>query len=403
MKRNNYKALTARDEVLDIVRKCFQKKGNKEARNIAKRLLKEHLVRTEDGSYTLNSNTIHDKSETMHTYHGAFTESMEKFVKPAQLEDKKEVKILDICSGIGYNASASIENLDNNVKIHIDMVEISEETLGAALFIKSPVKSCDIIKRAIENYLFEKGILGFKFLKEEIPERINVNIYIGDARNVIQDLDNEKYDAIFLDPFSPSKSPELYSLEFFLQLKNLLRKDGLILTYTSAAPVRCAMVLAGLHIGEGPHFGRKSGGTVASKSSKMIQNHLNATDERMIALSDAGIPFRDPELNGSNRKILERRENERRMERGNTKMASTVKSPVFLNREIEDSGLKKRVLKNVEFIGIDDLKSFKAKFIVCPQHDECICKCGTSKLSDSKSRINEMSNRLWKIIKKQNV
>lgn len=63
------------------------------------------------------------------------------------------------------------------------------------------------------------------------------------------------YDAVFLDPFSPLKSPELYSVEFFKTLKVLMKDDGMILTYTSAAPVRSALVEAGFHVGEGPSFG----------------------------------------------------------------------------------------------------------------------------------------------------
>lgn len=404
MKKINYRALTASDKALEIIRRCFEdeKKGNRNARNDIKEDLKAYFIRTEDGSYTLNSNGVSGKSEMMHTYHGAVTESLEKFVKPAQLEGKKEVRIMDICSGLGYNAAACIENLDDSVKIDIDMIEISKETLQATLLIENPIESYEIIKGAIESELFKRELVGFKFHQEKINERININIYIDDARNVVKKITDKRYDAVFLDPFSPLKSPELYSLEFFIALKNLLKENGLILTYTSAAPVRSAMVLAGLHIGEGPQFGRKSGGTIASKSSKMIQTQLSDADERMIALSDAGIPFRDPELNGSGEKIIEGRENERKSVRGNSKIASTVKTPVFLNEEVENSRLKRRILRNIEFMGIDDLKSPEARFIICPQYEECICKCGNSRLEDSKSRINEMIKRLSIIIEKCN-
>ncbi len=152
--------------------------------------------------------------------------------------------------------------------------------------------------------------------------------------NVIKGFEGEKkYDAVFLDPFSPSKCPELYTLEFFIKLKNLLPDDGIILTYTSAAPVRSAMVQAGLHIGVGPQFGR-SGGTVAAKNLEIIEKSLSCKDERMVALSDAGIPFRDSELNESSAEILNRREIERKSVRGVQKFASTVKTPLYLYEEM---------------------------------------------------------------------
>lgn len=401
MKNKDYHALTATEDVLKIIRKCFydERNGNKEARKEAKKSLKKYFVKTDDGSYTFNSNITNGKSETMHTNRGAITESMEKFVKPANLEEKERVQILDICSGLGYNAASCIEFLNNDVNIEIDMVEISKETLACSLFIENPVKSYKIIKIAVENKLYEYENINFKFYKEKIEDRINIDIYFDDARNVVKELnDYKKYDAIFLDPFSPLKSPELYSLEFFLILRNLLKDDGVILTYTSAAPVRGAIVQAGLYVGEGPQFGRKSGGTIASRNFEMIEKSLSKNDERMIALSDAGVPFKDPELNGSSDEIIKRRENERKSVRGTEKFASTVKTPIYLYGNVDEKRLKRRVLKNINALGIDDLNSKKAKYIVCPQFEECICRCGIQKLDNSRDRINEMIKRLSDII-----
>jgi tRNA U34 5-methylaminomethyl-2-thiouridine-forming methyltransferase MnmC len=402
--KKDYHALTATEDVLKIIRECFveEKKGNKEARNNTKDLLMEYFVKTADGSYTLNSNTIDGKSETMHTHHGAIIESMEKYIKPSKLKGKKEIRVLDICSGLGYNAASCIEYLDDDVKIEIDMIEISKETLAAALFVENPLKSYEIIKKAIEDKLYEENIIDFKF-QNEIPDRININIYLDDARDVVKQFgENKKYDAIFLDPFSPAKSPELYTLEFLHILKDLLKNDGIILTYTSAAPVRFAMIHSGLHVGEGPQFGRR-GGTLASKNLENIEKSLSENDERMIALSDSGIPFRDPKLNASGFEITKMREDERKSARGVQKFASTVRTPIHLCKDIEERRLKTRVLKNINAFGIDDLNSKKARFLVCPQFDECICGCGNPKLDNSYSRITEMINRLSKIVDKNNV
>jgi tRNA U34 5-methylaminomethyl-2-thiouridine-forming methyltransferase MnmC len=402
-KENEYLALTPSKKAIKIISNWLEKekKGDLNSRKKAAEEFKKCLIKTEDGSYTLNSDECFPKPEKMHTYHGAITESLEKYIKPSKLERKNNIRILDLCSGLGYNTASCLEYFDKKKKMEIDMVEISKETVAAALLIENPFKSYEFLKSIVEEKFYKEGYLGFKSYNEKIPDGININIYIKDAREVVEKFENEKsYDAIFLDPFSPIKSPELFTFDFFLKLKNLLKSDGLILTYTSAAPVRSAMVLSGLHVGVGPRFGR-SGGTIASKNSKLIDKSLSLDDERMIALSDVGIPFKDPQFNRTSLKIIDTREKERKYVRGFRKFASTVKTPLYLNKEMEDSRLKRRVLKSMKMLGIESLKSENAAYIVCPQFDECICTCGIGKLDNSRDRINEMSKRLENIIEKK--
>jgi tRNA U34 5-methylaminomethyl-2-thiouridine-forming methyltransferase MnmC len=396
MKSSNYQALCIQDEILIIMEKFFQdeKNGDIHSRSKAKNSLKEYLIETDDGSYTFKSKQFHGKSETMHTHHGAITEAWEKFVKPAKLDGKKEVNILDICSGIGYNAASCIEYLDDDVIISIDMVEISPETLALILLLNNPFNSYKLVKKAVEDELFREGLIKLKSIDDEIPDGICIRLFMEDARTLVKKIKGQKrYDAIFLDPFSPLKAPELYSIDFFEILKSLIKDDGLILTYTSAAPVRSAIVSSGLHVGEGPSFGR-SGGTIASPNPYMIDKALSKSDERMIALSDAGLPFKDPHLTDTSHIILQRRDDERKEARGKKKFPSTIKTPLYLSDELDDGRLKRRVLKNLHKLGFPDLNSFKSRYVVCPQYHNCICGKGCKDYINSQERINEMSDRL---------
>ncbi len=401
MRNHEYKALTIARDTLEVVENFLKEEdgGNESARQNAKHALKNHLVETEDGSYTLKSASLDGKSETMHTHHGALSEAMEKFVKPAHLEGKNEIYILDICSGLGYNTASCIECLGDEVNIKIDMVEISLETLALTLLLEAPLESYRIIQKSVEDKLYGDGNIKCRHFEEEVPENIRIDIHIDDARVAVGNLaDDKTYDAIFLDPFSPLKSPELYTVEFFRLLKSLLKPDGIILTYTSAAPVRAAMVENGLHVGEGPSFGR-SGGTVASLNPEMINKQLSSDDERMIALSDAGIPFKDPDFDCSSIDILNHRDEERKLARSKTKFSSTVKTPIYLDKDLEDGRLKRRVLNNLKKLGFNDLKSNEAKYIICPQYTDCICGKDCENFKSSRERIYEMTNRLSLILK----
>jgi tRNA U34 5-methylaminomethyl-2-thiouridine-forming methyltransferase MnmC len=418
--------LTLPIELLNMVSNYFkrEKEGDITARSCAAQYLKNFLIETSDGSYTLKSSVINGSTETMHTHHGAMEESIQKYIEPAKLNDKiiskDEIRILDTCSGLGYNAAATLDlwqSIPNNCKIKLDMVEISRETLAITLLIPSPLKSYEIIKKAVEDGLFNEGFLSLKSEKKETPKNVDINIYCMDIRELIKNLlecksskaENVKslnndgiYDIIFLDPFSPLLTPELYTLDFFRALKQVIKKDGLILTYTSAAPVRSAFIEAGFNVGEGPRFGRKRGGTIASISAELISKDLLMEDERMIALSDVGVPFRDPNLNSISQCVKEMRSSERESLRNNKmKFASTVKTPIYLLKDLEDGRLKRRVLKNLHKMGFEDLNSPEFRYILCPQYMECVCGNECESFDNSRERINEMSNRLQIVIKKK--
>ena len=435
MKNNKvYKPLKVQEKVLDIVRKCFENEnnGDMDARQIALIELGEFLIETGDGSFTFQSESLDNSSETMHTFHGGLEESLEKYAKPAHLIGKDDVHIMDICSGLGYTAAVCLEYLNDetintfkNPNICIEMVEISPLTLAAGLIIPSPLKSHEIVKKAIEDRLFSIGFLKHRMITSEIPANIQLNIHIIDAREIVKNSvfegkkkdhsigtkseqlvegsnkQNRKFDAILLVPFSPGISPELYSIDFLKGISPLLKDDGMLLTYTSSSALRYSLIEIGLYIGEGPSFGR-SGGTLASHNKKYIEKPLSSKDERMIALSDAGVPFRDSQLNDSGFEISERRQNERIIARKEYKLASTVKSPIYLFNDIDESRLRRRALKELKKFGIEDLISEKSKFIVCPQYKECICGNGCKHIDNSSERVIEMEKRLNIIIKNQN-
>lgn len=283
------------DRIKTTIHEIFELEslGHKDAREIYADEMAGFFIKTEDGSYTLSSGERGSESETLHSIFGARTEAFEKFAIPSKLREISEevevVKILDICSGIGYNASAVLDYLkDSDVRIEIDMVESSIETLASSLFIANICESHGYVKKVIENYLIENGYLQFNKVLSSISPNIDINIHVCDARDYLKNCEDKEYDAVFLDPFSPSKSPELYSVDFFSKLKNYLTPTALILTYTAASPVRSAMINAGLYIGEGPVV-KRSGGTIASRSQTLIDTPLSFSDEKVIALSAVGV------------------------------------------------------------------------------------------------------------------
>jgi len=365
--------LELKGETRNLIREIFEleNNGHKDARELYADEMAGFFVKTDDGSYTLSSDNRHDQpSETLHSTHGALTEAYEKFVKPSKLLEKSEqrdvIRVLDICSGIGYNSTALLTYLkDEDVEIEIDMIESSVETLAATLFMPNLTKAHVYIKKSIEQFLIDNEYLRYNKVLSDIPSNIRINIHVCDAREFVKSTDNKDYDAVFLDPFSPSKSPELYSVDFFSKIKSLISDDALVLTYSAASPVRSAFVHAGYFIGEGPRFHR-SGGTVASVSLDVIDKPLSFADEKVIALSDVGVPFIDPDLSDDFDTIVGRRQDVRSKIRGVTVFPSSSKLPRYLGVDSDevDPKLLDKLNSMVSSMGFESINDYNVRAIL---------------------------------------
>ena len=100
---------------------------------------------TEDGSIGLYS--FADK-DVYHSKFGALTEAWEKFILPSGLEknNNSEIKVLDVCYGIGYNTKALMSFFINKNKIY--KINFFQKTFSKIYNIvskytnKMPKKNC---------------------------------------------------------------------------------------------------------------------------------------------------------------------------------------------------------------------------------------------------------------------
>ena len=237
---------------------------------------------TEDGSITYYHTGY---EEHYHSIAGAQSEALYKFIIPSGLIEKSQsetVKILDVSFGLGVNALTSLEYYKN---VEIFAVEKDPDICFISLQDEIPVKSEKILKNLKTQGKYHK-------------ENQKLTLRIGDARSVLSShvISGQKYDAVFLDPFSPHKNPELWTVEFFRLLFRLLNENGLILTYSSALPVRAGFLRAGFFVGQTPAFGRKRSGTLAAKNPDKITIPLQPEEEYLLHHTTGKIPYRDYHL-----------------------------------------------------------------------------------------------------------
>lgn len=206
---------------------------------------------TGDSSITLFSEKY---QEHYHSTKGAVEESFEKFVKPcriAELAKSGKITILDVCFGVGYNSAAAVEvalEANPDCKIEIIGFEKDQEILDERKNLNPAFKYYDVIK------------------EEKTDERIKIRVLLGDARETIKQV-TEKVDTVFFDPFSPKVCPELWTKQFFQDVKNTMKPGAILTTYSCARIVRDNMKAVGFTVEDGPVLGRRGPATIASLKS----------------------------------------------------------------------------------------------------------------------------------------
>lgn len=215
------------------------------------------MVLSEDGSYTAYSKEYDEHYHS--TKDGALHESLFKHVIPAfKLKQYQEnINILDICFGLGFNTLATlywVKLQKITTKINIYSPELDKELINSLRDFVYP-KEFDDLKHIVFE-LVENGTYSDEFW--------HIELFLGDAREYIKDIKIE-FDVVYQDAFSPSVNPLLWTKEYFADIKKLIKKDGILTTYSTALATRLALYENGfnIYINKGDGF---RNATVASLS-----------------------------------------------------------------------------------------------------------------------------------------
>lgn len=265
--------------------------------------------RTDDGSFTFFSDEF---GETFHSRQGARNEAFQKFAIATDLMHKAKrssLRLLDVCYGLGYNTAAALETIGRvNPTCRVEGVGLEiDATVPAAAIAPPLIESWSAPTQAILQAIAQTHVY--------TGDRVTVRLLIGDARQTIQPLVQSgfKADAIFFDPFSPRRCPQLWTVEFFAMVARCLAPDGKLATYSRSASVRAAMLEAGLCIGTIPlssdHAAHEwSQGTVAALTAETLIPL--SPMEREHLQTRAAIPYRDPTLEDTAEAIAQRHDHE---------------------------------------------------------------------------------------------
>ena len=254
----------------------------------------EFACRTGDGSYTFYHPGYR---QHFHSVAGAGMESDKKYLEPCRIRERlaagDRIGILEIGFGLGFNAAALHRAVRETGKgsMHLISLESDPAVLHAAEILPGhPDKT--MIETLQRKSRFEDGAF-------------QLDLICGDARLNLPE--NFQADAVFLDGFSPDANPELWTLEFIAALKQHMKPDGVLATYSSAYPVCGALLQNGFLLYATKPFGRRRIGLLAALAPQENRIPLPEKELLITTKSTAGTPYSDPGLNSRREEILHRR------------------------------------------------------------------------------------------------
>lgn len=268
---------------------------------------------TSDGSVTLHDSSI---MESMHSSSGAYEEAVLKHVRPSGVltRQAEALTVLDVGFGLGYNVLALAHELTccgfgGSLEVH--SLETSREYLAFMRAIRFEDERDALYGHLMEAYEHGSCRCGNFFL----------TIHFNDARASLEGLGNRRFDCVFHDPYSPSKNPELWTVQFFRRLNGMMKEEAVLTTYSSALQVRLAMVKAGFFIGRGPSVGKKREGTVASRTR--MPTAFPGSYVSDLERDPKATPYLDCNFTDSRGEIVRRRSESIRMRRHSMSSSSS--------------------------------------------------------------------------------
>jgi tRNA U34 5-methylaminomethyl-2-thiouridine-forming methyltransferase MnmC len=229
---------------------------------------------TEDGSWTLWNEEL---GEACHSLAGAWQQATERYAGACGLAERAQagmaelrsldIGLLDIGTGLGLNLAAALRALgEGSARLRALTLERDPEVLtrGLELYERAELRA-----GAWERWHAPvRAALRASLERPGRPVALasgTLELRLGDARDTLEEATEPAlFDAVFLDPFSPRRAPELWQEPFLASVARRMASGAWLSTYSASFAVRLALARAGLRVGRGARVGAKGEGTLAS-------------------------------------------------------------------------------------------------------------------------------------------
>jgi len=260
--------------------------------------MSHQVVQLANGQWSLRSL---DVEETYHPVVGPESESNVLYAQQIQLERISTTStfvVWDVGLGGAANAIAVINEASQyHGKLKIYSFEHDLEPLNTALSNIDKLPYLIPYQYILTQLLHQRSI---QFTKNSV--QVDWEIVYGDFPSWLM---NKKHPcsntqpphAILYDAFSPKKNPDMYTLDIFRKLHDLLNDSDscILISYSRATLLRVTLLLAGFYVGKGAATGEKEETTIAANKLDILSKPLNKEWLGRVQRSNSAEPLYTPE------------------------------------------------------------------------------------------------------------
>lgn len=240
----------------------------------------EKIIHLDDGSVT-----VFDKKhkDYYHAKSGAYKQANELFLKNSKLSDKlkiRNIKLLDIGFGMGYNSLCAIA-LKKSKKLEITALDKNKNIIHTSYKNIKNKNEANILKQIYKNSSY-------------LDENNHIKLILGDIRYTLTTL-KDTFDIIFLDPFIHTQNASMISVDVFKILNILLKDDGVLICSNSATATKVALSQSCFKSTSCNIQNSDIKGLIAVKGSEIIDG---------VAYQDPYLIYRDKQLLVNREKVI---------------------------------------------------------------------------------------------------
>ncbi|QFP77050.1 tRNA (5-methylaminomethyl-2-thiouridine)(34)-methyltransferase MnmD [Deinococcus sp. AJ005] len=200
------------------------------------------IIETPDGSRTAHNLRF---GEAYGSRHGAHTQARHVFVEGTRTDVHPAPRVLEIGFGLGVNFRATLADAVAR-GVRLDYVAYEFDPAPAEL-----LRAVSEDGAGAEHPAWQEVLDRWPHAPFEIQtENVRLTVHFVDVLSA--DLLQDWATALYLDGFSPTRNPEVWTPDFISRLAGTLALGGILATYSAAGHVRRALAAAGLSVERRP-------------------------------------------------------------------------------------------------------------------------------------------------------